>query len=99
MLFNLIFISGIGRIIINSMSKITKIIAIRKKWFENLKFFSDKELNPHSTLDCWEKIARKFCFIINIIITINKMIINEIYISLFIISEWEFSLFYRIRII
>lgn len=42
---------GMGRRIINSMSKITNRIAIIKYWFENLKFLFDSELNPHSTLE------------------------------------------------
>ena len=52
------FLRSVGNGIntINSISKITKIIAIIKNWIENLKFFVDNELKPHSTLIFWEKI-------------------------------------------
>ena len=83
----------------NSMSKITKIIAIIKNWFENLKFFSDIELNPHSTLEFIEKFDLNFCLSKNIIKV--RSITIKIEIKIWIlgkISEWEKSLFYRIRI-
>lgn len=47
---------GSGIKTINSISKITKMIAIIKNWLENLKFLEERELKPHSTLAFWEKL-------------------------------------------
>ena len=70
-----------------------------KNWFENLKFFSVSELNPHSMFIEEEKFDLNFCFRMNIINERNKMITMEEIIWIFNkISEWEVSLYYRIKI-
>lgn len=71
------WIYGSGMITINSMSKITKIMAIIKNWLENLRFFSDRELNPHSILVLEEKFFFAFFFIEYIIVTSSVTRIEE----------------------
>lgn len=73
----------------SSISKITNRMAIIKNWFENLKFFSVSELNPHSTFNEEWKLDLNFCFIINMLIVKKIVIMLEIIIWVFgIISDW-----------
>lgn len=54
-------LTGIGKIIINSKSKIKKIIEIIKNWFEKLNFIFEFESNPHSTFDFDNLLVKYFC--------------------------------------
>lgn len=76
-----------GKIIMISISKIKKIIAIMKKWIENGIRFFDIGLNPHSNGDIFCKSIIDF-FLINIniiVIIVSKMIIAIVWIKMFLI--------------
>lgn len=86
---------GSGIKIINSMSKIKKIMEIMKNWFENLKFNLVIELNPHSTLDLDVLFIRKFCSKdkFNIIkITVIIKVMEKWIIKLILVNEKIFSI-------
>lgn len=69
---------GIGNIMINSRSKIRKMIAVIKNWFEKLNFIFELDWNPHSTLDF--DILFWMCFCSSELVRIKSKIVtnNEI---------------------